>query len=126
MATTSASAPRSGALGTPRVTPGSLLRLIRTGAARSRADLVALTGAPRSTVSARVEQLLAAKLVYEGGTGDSRGGRPPTLLAFNSKSGLILAVDLGATSAKVALTDLAGEFLASQSREIQIADGPEP
>ncbi|MDT7547581.1 MAG: hypothetical protein QOE99_3691, partial [Actinomycetota bacterium] len=45
---------------TARVTPGSLLRLIRTGAARSRADLVALTGAPRSTVSARVEQLLAS------------------------------------------------------------------
>jgi predicted NBD/HSP70 family sugar kinase len=110
---------------TTRVTPGSLLRLIRTGAARSRADLVALTGAPRSTVSARVEQLIAAQLVYEGGTGDSRGGRPPTLLAFNSKSGLVLAVDLGATSAKVALTDLSGEFLASQSREIEIADGPE-
>jgi len=109
----------------PRVTPGSLLRLIRTGAARSRADLVALTGAPRSTVSARVEQLLAAKLVYEGGTGDSRGGRPPTLLAFNSRSGMVLAVDLGATSAKVAVTDLAGEFLASQSREIEISDGPE-
>ncbi|HUR51807.1 MAG TPA: ROK family protein [Mycobacteriales bacterium] len=131
MATSSSSpaaapATRPVTLGTPRVTPGSLLRLIRTGAARSRADLVALTGAPRSTVSARVEQLLAAKLVYEGGTGDSRGGRPPTLLAFNSKSGLVLAVDLGATSAKVALTDLAGEFLGSLSREIEISDGPEP
>jgi predicted NBD/HSP70 family sugar kinase len=109
-----------------RVTPGSLLRLIRTGAATSRADLVALTGAPRSTVSARVEQLLASRLVYEGGTGDSRGGRPPTLLEFNSKAGLILAVDLGATSAKVAVTDLAGEFLAADSHEIQIADGPGP
>jgi predicted NBD/HSP70 family sugar kinase len=108
-----------------RVTAGSLLRLIRTGAARSRADLVALTGAPRSTVSARVEQLLASQLVYEGGTGDSRGGRPPTLLAFNSKAGLVLAVDLGATSAKVAVTDLAGEFLAAESHEIQIAAGPE-
>ncbi len=121
----SENAPRSGAIGAPRVTPGSLLRLIRTGAARSRADLVALTGAPRSTVSARVEQLLAAKLVYEGGTGDSRGGRPPTLLAFNKTSGLVLAVDLGATVAKVAITDLSGEFLASQSRELEISDGPE-
>lgn len=111
-------------MGTPRVTPGLLLRLIRTGAARSRADLVSLTGAPRSTVSARVEQLLASKLVYEGGSGDSRGGRPPTLLAFNSKAGYVLAVDLGATSVRVALTDLAGEFLAAESQELEISKGP--
>jgi predicted NBD/HSP70 family sugar kinase len=116
---------RAGAIGSARVTPGSLLRLIRTGAARSRADLVALTGAPRSTVSARVEQLLASQLVYEGGTGDSRGGRPPTLLAFNSKAGLVLAVDLGATSARVAVTDLSGEFLASESHELEISTGPD-
>ena len=111
-------------MGTPRVTPGLLLRLIRTGAARSRADLVSLTGAPRSTVSARVEQLLASKLVYEGGSGDSRGGRPPTLLAFNSKAGYVLAVDLGATSVRVALTDLAGDFLAAESQELEISKGP--
>lgn len=115
---------RPGSNGSPRVTPGLLLRLIRTGAARSRADLVTLTGAPRSTVSARVEQLLASKLVYEGGSGDSRGGRPPTLLAFNSKAGHVLAVDLGATSVRVAVTDLAGEFLAAQSCELEISEGP--
>ena len=108
-----------------RVTPGALLRLIRTGAAQSRADLVSLTGAPRSTVSARVEQLLSAKLVVEGGSGDSRGGRPPTLLAFNRGAGHVLAVDLGATSVKVALTDLSGEFLAMDSRELEISSGPE-
>ena len=108
-----------------RVTPGALLRLIRTGAAQSRADLVALTGAPRSTVSARVEQLLQARLVVEGGSGDSRGGRPPTLLAFNRGAGHVLAVDLGATSVKVALTDLSGEFLAMDSRELEISAGPE-
>src|SRR6476661_4620884 len=96
-----------------------------TGAARSRADLVAITGAPRSTVSSRVEQLLAARLVLEGGSGDSRGGRPPTLLAFNRGAGHVLAVDLGATSAKVALTDLSGEFLATDSRELEISTGPE-
>jgi predicted NBD/HSP70 family sugar kinase len=103
-----------------------LLRLIRTGAAHSRADLVSLTGAPRSTVSARVEQLLAGKLIYEGGSGDSRGGRPPTLLTFNSQAGYVLAVDLGATHVRVAVTDLSAEFLASESQELEIAEGPQP
>jgi predicted NBD/HSP70 family sugar kinase len=108
-----------------RVTAGSVLRLLRTGAARSRADLVALTGAPRSTVSSRVDQLLAARLVLEGGSGDSRGGRPPTLLAFNRNAGHVLAVDLGATSFRVALTDLAGEILTTGSRELEISAGPD-
>jgi predicted NBD/HSP70 family sugar kinase len=108
-----------------RVTAGTVLRLLRTGAARSRADLVALTGAPRSTVSSRVEQLLAARLVLEGGSGDSRGGRPPTLLAFNRGAGHVLAVDLGATSAHVALTDLSGEILAADHRDLEISTGPQ-
>jgi len=108
-----------------RVTAGTVLRLLRTGAARSRADLVALTGAPRSTVSSRVDQLLAARLVLEGGSGDSRGGRPPTLLAFNRAAGHVLAVDLGATSVRVALTDLSGELLSTGSRELEIAAGPD-
>src|SRR6187200_1116820 len=45
---------------------GALLRHVRTGRARSRADLVALTGASRNTVSARVDQLIAANLLEEG------------------------------------------------------------
>jgi hypothetical protein len=83
---------------------GALLRHVRTGRARSRADLVALTGASRNTVSARVDQLIAANLLEEGGRGDSTGGRPPTLLQFNSRAGCVLAVDLGVTSVDVAVT----------------------
>ena len=56
-----------------------LLRHVRTGRAHSRADLVALTGASRNTVSARVDQLIAAGLLEEGGRGWSTGGRPPVL-----------------------------------------------
>lgn len=104
---------------------GAMLRLIRTGQARSRAELVTLTGASRSTVSARVDQLLASKLVREAGPGDSTGGRPPKLLSFNAEAGCIIAVDLGVTSVDVAITDLATAILASESAVIDMADGPE-
>ncbi|WP_104526000.1 ROK family protein [Blastococcus atacamensis] len=103
---------------------GALLRHVRTGRARSRADLVALTGASRNTVSAKVDQLIAANLLEEGGRGWSTGGRPPTILRFNSGAGCILAVDLGVTSVDVAVTDLSAGILATVGHPIDIADGP--
>jgi predicted NBD/HSP70 family sugar kinase len=105
---------------------GALLRHVRTGRARSRADLVALTGASRNTVSARVDQLIAANLLEEGGPGWSTGGRPPTLLHFNSRAGCVLAVDLGVTSVDVAVTDLSAQVLATAGHPIDIAEGPAP
>ena len=105
--------------------PGVLLRHVRTGRARSRAELVALTGASRSTVSARVDQLLAARLLEEGGTGWSTGGRPPTLLRFNGRAGCVLAVDLGVTSVDVAVADLDAQLLATVGHSLDIADGPD-
>jgi predicted NBD/HSP70 family sugar kinase len=106
--------------------PGALLRHVRTGRARSRADLVALTGASRNTVSARVDQLIAANLLEEGGRGWSTGGRPPTILRFNSRAGCVLAVDLGVTSVDVAVTDLSARVLATAGHPIDIAEGPGP
>lgn len=105
---------------------GVLLHHVRTGRARSRAELVALTGASRSTVSARVDQLLAARLLEESGTGGSTGGRPPVLLRFNSGAGCVVAVDLGVTSVDVAVTDLDGVVLATVGHVLDIADGPAP
>jgi predicted NBD/HSP70 family sugar kinase len=115
-----------GAVATTSASAGALLRHVRTGRARRRADLVALTGASRNTVSARVDQLIAANLLAEGGRGWSTGGRPPTLLQFNSRAGCVLAVDMGATSVDVAVTDLSAQILASAGHPIDIADGPGP
>jgi predicted NBD/HSP70 family sugar kinase len=108
----------------PSASASALLHHVRTGRARSRAELVALTGASRNTVSGRVDQLIAANLLEEGGRGWSTGGRPPTLLRFNSRAGCVLAVDLGVTSVDVAVTDLSAEVLATVGHPIDIADGP--
>src|SRR4051812_49664314 len=93
-----------GAVAHTSASAGMLLRHVRMGRARSRAELVALTGASRNTVSARVDQLIAANLLAEGGRGWSTGGRPPTLLRVNSGARCVPAVGLGVTSGDVAVT----------------------
>jgi len=104
---------------------GALLALIRGGVAVTRADLARHTGLARSTVAQRVDALLAAGLVYEAGGSASTGGRPPTLLAFNHAAGVVLVADLGATHARLAVSDLAGTPLAEHAANMDIARGPD-
>jgi len=101
------------------------LRLIREEVAVTRADLARVTGLARSTVAQRVDALLAHGLVYEAGGSASTGGRPPTVLAFNRDAGVVLVADLGATHARVALSDLAGTPLAERASDLDIGRGPE-
>ena len=105
--------------------PGALLQLVRSGHATTRAELARYTGLARSTVAQRVEALLAADLLYEAGDSASTGGRPPTTLAFKHDSGVVLVADLGATHARLALSDLAGAPLAEYASELDIAEGPD-
>ena len=102
-----------------------MLDLIRTGEATTRGELANATGLSRSTVATRVEHLLAEGLIAEVGEAPSSGGRPPALLGFNQEAGVVLAVDLGATHARVAITDLGATPIAERALDLDIASGPE-
>ena len=91
----------------------------------TRADLARHTGLARSTVAQRVEALLDSGLVLEAGGSASTGGRPPTVLAFNHQAGVVLVADLGATHARVAISDLAGAPLAERAGDMDIGLGPD-
>lgn len=104
---------------------GEIFQILRDGQARTKAELAALTGLARSTVASRVDALLASGLVRPAGEAVSTGGRPPARVAFNPRAGFILAVDLGATHATVAVADLAGRILDAHTRTIDIGDGPQ-
>jgi hypothetical protein len=106
-------------------TTGGILRAIREGRARTRADIAGLTGLGRSTVAQRVSALIASGLVVEAGDAESTGGRPPAVLAFNAGAGAILAADLGATHCRLEVTDLAGAPLAAHAQDLDIEDGPD-
>ncbi|MEV0649048.1 ROK family transcriptional regulator [Phytomonospora sp. NPDC050363] len=105
---------------------GTLLQLLRDGVPRTRSELAAVTGLARSTVTARVDALLASGLIGPSGEAVSTGGRPPTTFAFNPAARATLAADLGATHARIAVTDLAGAVLAEHRADLDIALGPVP
>lgn len=101
------------------------LALLRDGSPHTRAQLAQITGQARSTVAARVEQLLESGLVSPAGDAVSTGGRPPATFAFNPGARIVAAVDLGATHARIAITDLASTVIAEHLETIAIGDGPE-
>ena len=109
----------------PPTSAGALLQLIRAEVAVTRADLARVTGLARSTVAQRVDLLIARGLVQDTGGSVSTGGRPPAVLVFNRDAGVVLVADLGATHARLALSDLAGTPLAERAADLDISLGPE-
>ena len=103
---------------------GHLLQLLRDGTATTRPELVQCSGASRSAVAQRVDSLIEAGLVREDGASTSTGGRPAVRLRFNQDQGVVLVADLGATHARLAVTDLASVVLAERAADCAIADGP--
>lgn len=63
-----------------------ILRMVTSGTASSRADLVRELGLAASTVSLRVQELVAAGLLTESGEGASRGGRRPGCCGSRSRA----------------------------------------
>jgi len=99
--------------------------LLRDGRAWTRAELAQTTGLARSTVAARVEELMRLGFVAPVGGGASTGGRPPSLFSLNPRARVVAGVDVGATHVAVALADLSGEVLGTVSTPLEVAEGPE-
>ncbi|MEU7853522.1 ROK family transcriptional regulator [Nonomuraea sp. NPDC049141] len=107
------------------LTAGQILQLIRNGTCRTRKELIAYTGLSRSTITERVDRLIEAGYIHESGVGASGGGRPPSVLDIDPTNRLVLVADLGASHARVALTDLAARPMAEEHAELRIDRGPE-
>jgi predicted NBD/HSP70 family sugar kinase len=114
----------------PRTTPlslgpGEFFQLLRDSRPRTRADLISITGQSRSTIAARIDSLMSTGLIAPAGTMGSTGGRRPAAFAFQPGARVVLAVDLGATYARLAVTDLASTVLAASDEPLSIAAGPD-
>ncbi|MFF7216786.1 ROK family transcriptional regulator [Streptomyces sp. NPDC008238] len=100
-----------------------MLQLFRRGRVSTRRELSEVSELSRATVTARLEQLVAAGYLREGGTSFS-GGRPSVTWSFDDETPTILAADLGATRSTVAVTDAAGRILAERVVDSRIDTGP--
>lgn len=107
------------------VRSGEVLDLVRRGRANTTSELADLMGLARSTVAERVDLLLSHGLLMPSTDAPARRGRPPTVLAFNARAGLTLAAQLGMSGTRVAVTDLDGGVLWSETVDLDIGHGPD-
>jgi predicted NBD/HSP70 family sugar kinase len=108
------------------VTLSTVARLVASGAAMSKADLVPAAGLARTTVSTAVDELLARGLLQIDGTRPTVGrGRPADRLALSPGGGHVLLADVGASSAHLAIIDLSQRMLARTQVDVDMNDGPD-
>jgi predicted NBD/HSP70 family sugar kinase len=87
-----------------------VLNYVRELGPISRADIARETALQRSTISLIVDDLRVDGLVEEV-SGESTGGRPPSLLSLRTADAVAIGVDLGTVKTVMACSDLAGRVL---------------
>ena len=92
----------------------------------SRAQLAKAMDSSRGKVLTEVVRLIEAGLLAEEGLTESERGRPSTLIGIPRSAGLLVAVDIGATSINVALTTLGSKILANRGEPADVRFGPQP
>jgi predicted NBD/HSP70 family sugar kinase len=101
---------------------------LRSEGASSRAQLVAVTGLSRATVSAVVAALQCEGLVLEEPAATDRRvpgrGRPPSVLRFNTAARAVLGLAVERDGVRAAVADLALHVLGEGSTRVDVANAP--
>ncbi|MFC0532532.1 ROK family transcriptional regulator [Phytohabitans kaempferiae] len=100
-----------------------LLRLLRDHGTISRAELADRLEIPRPRLLGEIDRLVALGYVAEAGMAASRGGRRSTLVELNPRL-RFAAVDLGASSVDVEVTNGRLEPVAAYTESADIRSGP--
>jgi DNA-binding Lrp family transcriptional regulator len=100
-----------------------VLRLLRDEGPVSRAELGDRLELTRPRLLAEVERLVAAGLIAEAGMAASRGGRRSTLVELHPRL-RFAAVDLGASSIDIEVTNGRLEPVAAYQENADIRSGP--
>jgi predicted NBD/HSP70 family sugar kinase len=107
-------------------TASTLVRLVASGAAVTRADLVRVTGLARTSVTEALDQLTRAGVVEYLGTRSRTGrGRPADVLGLSPSLGVLLVADLGVRHARISVADAGQRILRHEEFAVDLARGPE-
>jgi glucokinase-like ROK family protein len=99
--------------------------ILKTGEL-SRTIIAELTGYSRAKITSVIGNLIDQGVLEEAGEGASTGGRKPRLLNFSRELGVVIGVDMGATSIEMAIADFNGQILERHEEETDVRRGPEP
>lgn len=90
-----------------------VLNYVRELGPISRAEIARETALQRSTVSLIVDELTNHGLIEEV-SGESTGGRPPSLLSLRTADAVAIGVDLGTIKTVMATSDLVGRVISQE------------
>jgi glucokinase len=103
-----------------------VLRVVRELGPLSRSEIARHTKLSAPTVAALVGDLVRAEVVEELGEGESTGGRRPQLVSFNARFGAVIGGNIGATSIRLVLADMSGEWIARKVVPLPDDTRPQP
>ncbi|GGY78393.1 ROK family protein [Streptomyces omiyaensis] len=99
-----------------------LRRFHASSGPRTRQDLASETALSFATVSNLTSELIGEGVLVEAGHAQSGGGRPRALLTLNAERGTLIGVDVGETSVRTELFDLALGKMAVDERPVTPED----
>jgi len=100
-----------------------IARAVRDQESLSRAAVARYLVRSPATIHRAINKLISRNVIYETGERkNDRVGRPSKLLKFNSRLSSVLSVDLRSTEVYAAITDLAGNILATSTKHLALRD----
>jgi glucokinase-like ROK family protein len=102
-----------------------VIRIMNRQGQVSRTEISSITGWSKAKTSQVVQDLTAKGYLLEIGEGVSQGGRKPRLLSINDQLGLLVGLDIGATSVDMVLTDVCGKVLQRRTEPADVRKPPE-
>ena len=102
-----------------------VLNAIRHAGQISRKDLAPLVGLTPATITNLVNKCIDQGAIIEAGSGESLGGRRPTILELNPRLGYVVGVELNVGRAICILSDFKAVLVDKTIADVDIGQGPD-